>query len=251
MTVAFPWVYFLIYMVDGELYDLANYGDHGICGISIFYRQQKLQTESDRLFHSNLTATTAEMPFGTCLGSGRPPVKTKNPNWCDILLEWFWGSNFYYVEGHFLSRLWDKTIQKIPEISSTGNWVELSKRKDWVRAICQLPWLECDLRLDQVVSESLDFFVEYKEGKREKNDPARVDVQINEREKNRLIAQFQEHLEEKIAFLGGHFSVSDSSMKTVKTLLTQRFSEVVEKLKLKFREHCSAMAAKVSRTVIK
>lgn len=236
----FPWVRFLVYFVDGDLYETAPLGgnDHGHCGLGVFYGLKGLQSQADTLYLCNLPEVSSTLPFGTCLGSGRPPVKLSNPNWSQVLLEWFWGSIFYEGQG-WSTQLWYQAANTIPAVQTGGEWEAFSSQKDCLTAVCALPWINSEYDLGKMVKTMLSYIAE--ENEESGKDP----VQTRNGQLELLTAQFREQLEEKITFLGAHFSVPQDVVQNAGNFLSGKLLNLVERLSGALSSHCKKLGQNI------
>src|SRR3989344_5056174 len=232
----FPWVRFIVYFVNGELYEDVPSGDndHGHCGLGVFYGSKKLQSQNEALYFCNLPEVNYQLPFGTCLGSGRPPIKLSDPNWNLTLLDWFWGSGFYDGQ-QWSTELWRQAASTIPEVSNIEEWEKFSMREDSLLAVCKLPWIQCDYNLGQMVKAVLDYIAQKYEKSQESLAQKR-DGQLK-----LLASQFREQLEEKILFLGAHFSVPQNMVQGAKDFLSVQITNLVVKLTTSLRRRSKKM----------
>ncbi|OGM98060.1 MAG: hypothetical protein A2915_01395 [Candidatus Yanofskybacteria bacterium RIFCSPLOWO2_01_FULL_41_34] len=232
----FPWVRFIVYFVNGELYEDVPSGDndHGHCGLGVFYGSKKLQSQNEALYFCNLPEVNYQLPFGTCLGSGRPPIKLSDPNWNLTLLDWFWGSGFYDGQP-WSTELWRQAASTIPEVSNIEEWEKFSMREDSLLAVCKLPWIQCDYNLGQMVKAVLDYIAQKYEKSQESLAQKR-DGQLK-----LLASQFREQLEEKILFLGAHFSVPQNMVQGAKDFLSVQITNLVVKLTTSLRRRSKKM----------
>ncbi len=235
--VVFPWVYFLVCFLNGDLYEkgfVGAGGDHALCWVSVFYSPKQLKKQSETLYLSNLPEAYADFPFGSCLGAGRPPIKLSDPNWSQVLIDWFWGSNFY--SGHpWTTELFLRVANLIPELKNAEEWERFSQNKDCLVTVCKLPWIETGYNLGEMVKAMLDYMAKNHEDLKES---------VNEKRKNQLqviASQFREQLEEKILFLGAHFSVPKEILQETKEFLSARLSEVTSKLSASLANRCKQL----------
>lgn len=186
------------------------------------------------MYFCNLPEVNYQLPFGTCLGSGRPPIKLSSPNWNQALLDWFWGSGFYNGQP-WSTKLWHQAANTIPEVSSIEEWVKFSMREDSLMTVCKLPWIQCNHNLGQMAKEVLDYIAQKYEKSQESLAKKR-DGQLK-----LLASQFREQLEEKILFLGAHFSVPQNIVQNAKDFLSAQITNLVVRLNTSLSNHSKKM----------
>ncbi len=229
-----------MYFVDGDLWESQPVGkdNHGLCGLGVFYGKKEIQSQNDTLYFCNFPEVSSSLPFGTCLGSGRPPVKLSNPNWSQILLDWFWGSNFYRGQEWAL-KLWYEASSTISEVHSEIEWEEFSKQKDCLTAVCNLPWINSEYGLGQMVKVVLEYICKSYE-KLNENPIEKRNSQLK-----LLATQFREQLEEKITFLGAHFSVPQDLAQNARNFLSGKLTNLVAKLTASLPGRCEKLGQNI------
>ena len=246
IRIVFPWMYYIAYFVDDEFYEdttwnLAN-NQYGLAALNVFYGCEALKNINNILYLCNIPQVLDRWPFGTCLGDSRPPVRLSDPKWSQTLLDYFWESTFrvHPNRNYWGTKLFFKTADAIPEMKSMETWIEFSKRQDHLVAVCQLPWLKCEYSLSQVAKKYLEQIAQRIESKY----PAKDNVLDNDKIKLMAI-QFKEQLEEKISFLGAHFSVSQNTLETVKKFLSSQLATLRTKLVASLDKHCIVTGQKI------
>lgn len=227
-TLAFPWMYFLVCFKNGSLFKFTT-GQNGHVAPQAFwafYRPTRLQSANDEIFFPNLPNIDGAWPNNMCLGHNSfPNIILKDESWADTLMQWFWDSDF---EGS-LSAFYAEA-KRIPEVSSLDAWADLSKTAP--EKMLKLPWRKLDKSLNTLALEVLDWF-----GKTFDKTQASDDQKI-EQAKFQLAKALRGSLEEKLFFLGAHFSVPADSQEAIAGKVTEELPILQSKLANSFDAHC-------------
>ncbi len=233
---AFPWVYFIVFFRDGLFKRLA-----------VFYRGEQLQETDGNLCFTNLPSHYASKDryYAVC-DERMPSIKLSDLKWESKLFEWYWASKFYN-HGNTSIALWKMNAESIPEVSSADRWQELSNKEDFTEAICRLPWVPCGHTLESYVTWVMkdicpsESGCEALKGGKAKTMAAGIASHA---------AHFRELLEEKIVFLGTHFSVPHEYFEAARDFVENGLQNTCGRIEQTLNRQCRRIAKEVSRNCL-
>lgn len=163
------------------------------------------------MYFSNLPNMENKWPYWACMGNGVPPIRTSDPGWSNVLLEYYWNSEF---KDSGLIPLWSWASTNITQVSSPNAWEKFSDEHP--ESMVNLPWALMGTA-EAFINKLLD---DYPVNKMADYTKQLADVQ------KQLLERYTEKLEEELLFLGGSLRLTPSQKLEISEALKTKLQEI-------------------------